>query len=417
VPRWAPPGLRLLGLARTEGRKAQARRHKETGANARRPATSPASRNTATGTATCRWAACRTCTCWNCRQRRTQRHGKVRDLFEGSHFELTRADPGVEHFDVSPDGRHVVFAFDPASKSAATAATRWPRWRCAAARRGSSRRTWPGTSARRATAPTATASPSPPATRPCATPCRISWPCGSAKPATGKWSAPSGTTRCTRRCTGKTTARRCCSAPSRKAAATCGASTCPTGAPRWWWPAAGCSAFDKAAGTLVTLADSGPAPGPPARPPAGCRAAPHRDLQRQLMATLAMGRVEEVWVQGAEGDDVQMWLVYPPGFDPKKKYPVLHNIHGGPHTGPGQLALPLEHAGLCGAGLCGGQRQLPRLIGLWPRLPGQHHAPLGRTGTAGHRSRHRLAAEEIPGSTRSACSPPVAATAASWWRG
>jgi len=32
---------------------------------------------------------------------------------------------------------------------------------------------------------------------------------------------------------------------------------------------------------------------------------------------------------------VQMWLVYPPGFDAKKKYPLLHNIHGGPHTGPG----------------------------------------------------------------------------------
>jgi dipeptidyl aminopeptidase/acylaminoacyl peptidase len=27
-----------------------------------------------------------------------------------------------------------------------------------------------------------------------------------------------------------------------------------------------------------------------------------------------------------------MWLSYPPGFDPKKKYPLLHLIHGGPHT-------------------------------------------------------------------------------------
>ena len=30
-----------------------------------------------------------------------------------------------------------------------------------------------------------------------------------------------------------------------------------------------------------------------------------------------------------------MWLIYPPGFDPKKKYPLLHIIHGGPHTGAG----------------------------------------------------------------------------------
>jgi dipeptidyl aminopeptidase/acylaminoacyl peptidase len=27
-----------------------------------------------------------------------------------------------------------------------------------------------------------------------------------------------------------------------------------------------------------------------------------------------------------------MWIAYPPGFDPKKTYPILHVIHGGPHT-------------------------------------------------------------------------------------
>ena len=42
-----------------------------------------------------------------------------------------------------------------------------------------------------------------------------------------------------------------------------------------------------------------------------------------------------MWVTGAHGDRVQMWLIYPPGFDPKKKYPVLHTIHGGPHAGAG----------------------------------------------------------------------------------
>ena len=42
------------------------------------------------------------------------RPGKVRDLFEGTPYELTRADPDANQFDVSPDGRRVVFAFDPA---------------------------------------------------------------------------------------------------------------------------------------------------------------------------------------------------------------------------------------------------------------------------------------------------------------
>ena len=27
-----------------------------------------------------------------------------------------------------------------------------------------------------------------------------------------------------------------------------------------------------------------------------------------------------------------MWAIYPPDFDPKKKWPLLHNIHGGPHS-------------------------------------------------------------------------------------
>jgi len=44
------------------------------------------------------------------------------------------------------------------------------------------------------------------------------------------------------------------------------------------------------------------------------------------------GRHEEVWYRGALDDQVQMWLIYPPDFDPKKKYPMLVDVHGG---GPG----------------------------------------------------------------------------------
>lgn len=51
-----------------------------------------------------------------------------------------------------------------------------------------------------------------------------------------------------------------------------------------------------------------------------------------LMAGFRFGPVEEVHFTGYGGDEVQMWLVFPPGFDPKKKYPLLHSIHGGPHS-------------------------------------------------------------------------------------
>jgi dipeptidyl aminopeptidase/acylaminoacyl peptidase len=40
--------------------------------------------------------------------------GKVRDLFEGTAYELTRTEPDAHCFDISPDGRRVVFAYDPA---------------------------------------------------------------------------------------------------------------------------------------------------------------------------------------------------------------------------------------------------------------------------------------------------------------
>ena len=57
-------------------------------------------------------------------------------------------------------------------------------------------------------------------------------------------------------------------------------------------------------------------------------------LNDARLAAHSFGRHEEVSITGARGDAVQMWLIYPPGFDAKarKKWPVMHVIHGGPHT-------------------------------------------------------------------------------------
>ena len=51
-----------------------------------------------------------------------------------------------------------------------------------------------------------------------------------------------------------------------------------------------------------------------------------------LFARLDLGKVESHTFQGAGGDPVQMWVVYPPGFDARKKYPLVQLLHGGPHT-------------------------------------------------------------------------------------
>jgi len=51
------------------------------------------------------------------------------------------------------------------------------------------------------------------------------------------------------------------------------------------------------------------------------------------LAGTAFGKVESVTYKGARNDDIQMWVVYPPNFDPSKKYPVYMLLHGGPHNG------------------------------------------------------------------------------------
>jgi len=54
-------------------------------------------------------------------------------------------------------------------------------------------------------------------------------------------------------------------------------------------------------------------------------------FNRELMSGIALGEVREMEFAGANGDRVQMFLVLPPGFDPAKKWPLVHVIHGGPH--------------------------------------------------------------------------------------
>jgi dipeptidyl aminopeptidase/acylaminoacyl peptidase len=46
---------------------------------------------------------------------------------------------------------------------------------------------------------------------------------------------------------------------------------------------------------------------------------------------VALGDVQEIEFAGGRGDSVQMFVVLPPGFDPSKKWPLVHVIHGGPH--------------------------------------------------------------------------------------
>src|SRR5262249_47235743 len=55
-------------------------------------------------------------------------------------------------------------------------------------------------------------------------------------------------------------------------------------------------------------------------------------LNDGLFAQLKLGRTEELTFTGAAGDNVHLWVIYPPDFDPQKKYPLLQLMHGGPAT-------------------------------------------------------------------------------------
>ena len=50
----------------------------------------------------------------------------------------------------------------------------------------------------------------------------------------------------------------------------------------------------------------------------------------KLLAELDLPRPESVTVKGAGGTPMQMWILKPPGFDPKKKWPLAYLVHGGP---------------------------------------------------------------------------------------
>ena len=59
---------------------------------------------------------------------------------------------------------------------------------------------------------------------------------------------------------------------------------------------------------------------------------PIESMNRALLARHALGTVRELAVKGWHGEPVQMFVTYPPQFDPAKKWPLMHSIHGGPYA-------------------------------------------------------------------------------------
>lgn len=58
-------------------------------------------------------------------------------------------------------------------------------------------------------------------------------------------------------------------------------------------------------------------------------------INEGLFSQLRMSEPEEITYTSFDGKSIQAWVQKPPGFDPKKKYPLILNIHGGPHAAYG----------------------------------------------------------------------------------
>jgi dipeptidyl aminopeptidase/acylaminoacyl peptidase len=56
------------------------------------------------------------------------------------------------------------------------------------------------------------------------------------------------------------------------------------------------------------------------------------DVNSDVLGRIRLGQVEEIWYTSSGGARVQGWIVKPPAFNPAKKYPLIMEIHGGPHA-------------------------------------------------------------------------------------
>jgi dipeptidyl aminopeptidase/acylaminoacyl peptidase len=64
------------------------------------------------------------------------------------------------------------------------------------------------------------------------------------------------------------------------------------------------------------------------RPDAGLRLT---NVNADVLERIHLAKVEEVWYGSSSGARIQGWIVKPPSFDPSRKYPLILEIHGGPH--------------------------------------------------------------------------------------
>jgi dipeptidyl aminopeptidase/acylaminoacyl peptidase len=60
-------------------------------------------------------------------------------------------------------------------------------------------------------------------------------------------------------------------------------------------------------------------------------------VNEALFSSIVQSEPEEIWYSSFDGRKVQGWILKPPDFDPSRKYPLILQIHGGPHSAYGNV--------------------------------------------------------------------------------
>jgi len=58
---------------------------------------------------------------------------------------------------------------------------------------------------------------------------------------------------------------------------------------------------------------------------------------KEILDQLSLTKIEERWVKTTDGKQMLVWVIYPPTFDPNKKYPALLYCQGGPQSSVSQF--------------------------------------------------------------------------------
>jgi dipeptidyl aminopeptidase/acylaminoacyl peptidase len=70
---------------------------------------------------------------------------------------------------------------------------------------------------------------------------------------------------------------------------------------------------------------------------AGNKARRITSVNTELLSRIKMGKVEKRMINAKDGKSILTWVVYPPDFNPKKKYPALLFCQGGPQSAVSQF--------------------------------------------------------------------------------